>query len=52
MNIDEIFKAFKRQYLKICCKLKLDIAKILKLDEMNQYGFAMAKTMPIRSIKK
>ena len=27
------------------------IAKILKLDENNQYGFAMTKPVPIGSIK-
>ena len=48
MNISESFKAFKRDDLKICYKLKLDgedysdlrvNAKSLKLDENNQYGF-------------
>ena len=46
---------------KVCFRLKLDsdekwttrrvISKILKLDENNQYGFAMAKPMPTGCIK-
>ena len=46
---------------KICYKLRLDsdkehktyrvISKILKLDENNQYGFAMTKPMPTGHIK-
>ena len=51
---------FKETILK-CSKLKLDgendysdrglKAKILKLEENNQYGFAMTKYMTIGSIK-
>ena len=51
MNIDESFKANKRDDLKIIYSLKLDneknfskkrvITKIIKLDENNQYRFAM-----------
>ena len=62
MNITESFKAFKRDDLKICYRLKLDgeedysdwrvIAKILKLNENNQYDFVMTKPMPIGSIKR
>ena len=62
MNVDESFKAFKRDDLKVCQRLKLDgeenysdrrvIAKILKLDENNQYGFAMTKPMSVGSIKE
>ena len=56
MNIDERFKAFRRDDLKVACLLRLDgeihpekrlvITKIYKLDENNQYGFAMTKPMP------
>ena len=62
INISESFKAFKRDHLKICYKIKLDgeedysdwrvIAKILKLDENNQYGFAMTKPMLVGNIKQ
>ena len=61
-NIDESFKAFKRDDLKIVYSLKLDvkkkfqkkriITKIIKFDENNQYGFAMAKPMPTGCIKE
>ena len=61
MNIDQSFQAFKNQNYKLGYKLKLDndetykdyriISKIIKFDENNQYGFAMAKPMPIGSIK-
>ena len=57
MNINERFKSYKRQDLKLNYKLKLDgentysdkrvISKILKLDENNQYGYAMTKPLPI-----
>ena len=56
MSIEQSFKVFKRDNLKVGYKLKLDgetehsdrrmISKILKLDENNQYGFAMTKPMP------
>ena len=62
MNIDESFKAFKRDDLKIVYSLKLNnakkfqkkrvITKILKMDENNQYGFAMTKPMPTGCIKQ
>ena len=51
MNIDQSFKAFKRDDLKVVYSLNLDgeksfqkkrvITKIIKFDENNQYGFAM-----------
>ena len=56
MNIDKSFKAYKRDDWKLIYKIKLDHqenyskkrvnTKILKLDENNQYGFAMIKPMP------
>ena len=54
MSIDQSFKAFKRDDLKVVYSLKLDnekkfqkkriITKIIKFDENNQYGFSMTKT--------
>ena len=62
MNIDESFKAYKRDDLKVVCSLKLDnqknfskkriITKIVKLDENNQYGYAMTRPMPTGCIKQ
>ena len=62
MNIDQSFKAFKRDNLKVVYSLKLDneeafqkkciITKIIKFDENNQYGFAMTKPMPAGCIKE
>ena len=62
MNIDESFQAYKNQNYKVAYKIKLDndpidyerrvISKILKFDENNQYGFAMAKPMPVGCIKE
>ena len=62
MTIDESIHAFKRDNLKVCCGSKLDgeknysehrvIAKILKLDENNQYGLAMTKPMAVGSTKE
>ena len=62
MNIDEIFKAYKRDDLKVIYRIKLDdknsyherriTTKILKMDENNQYGFAMTKTIPKDCIKE
>ena len=62
MNIDQSFKAYKRDDLKIGYLLRLDgeshpkkrcgISKILKLDENNQYGFAMTKPKPTGCIKE
>ena len=56
MSTEQSFKVFKRDNLKVGYKLKLDgetehsdrrmISKILKLDENNQYGFAITKPMP------
>ena len=55
MNIDQSFRAYKRDDLKVAYILKLKgeihpkkrrvIKKILKLDENDQYGFAMTKPM-------
>ena len=62
MSIDQSFKAFKRDDLKIVYSLKFNnekkfqkkrvITKILKMDENNQYGFAMTKPMPTGCIKE
>ena len=62
MTIDQSFKAYKRDDLKVVYSVKLDgenkpekrrvIGKILKLDENNQYGFAMTKPMPTGCIKE
>ena len=62
MNIDESFKAFKRDDLKVVYSLKLDdeksfqkkriITKIIKFDENNQYGYAMTRPMPTGCIKQ
>ena len=62
MNINESFKSYKRQDLKLNYKLKLDgentysdkrvISKILKLDKNNQYGYVMTKPLPTGCIKK
>ena len=62
MNIDHSFKSYNRDDLKVVYSLKLDgetkpekrriIAKILKLDENNQYGFVMTKPMPTGCIKE
>ena len=62
MNIDESFKAYKRDDLKVVYSLKLDnqkkfskkriITKIVKLDENNQSGYAMTRPMPTGCIKQ
>ena len=62
MDITESFKAFKKDDLTICYKLKLDgeknysnwrvITKILTLDRNNQYGFSVSKPMSIGCIKE
>ena len=61
MKIDKSFLAYKRDYLKVIYKIRFDgqttyeprqvISKILKLDENNQYGYAMTKSMPTGCIK-
>ena len=61
-TIDQSFKAYKWNDLKVGYSLKLDgenkpkkrrvIAKILKLDENIQYGFAMIKPTPTGCIKE
>ena len=62
MTIDQSFKAYKRDDLKVVYSLKLDgekkfskkriISKILKLDENNQYSYAMTRPMPAGCIKE
>ena len=62
MNIYESFTAYKRDDLKVVYSLKLNnektfskkrvISKIVKLDENNQYGYAMTKPMPTGCIKE
>ena len=62
MSVDQSFKACKRDDLKVVYSLKLNgetkpekrrvINKILKLDENNQYGFAMTKPMHTGCIKE
>ena len=62
MTIDESFKAYKRDDLKIVYSFKQKdekkfqkkrvITKILKMDENNQYGFAMTKPMPTGCIRE
>ena len=62
MNVDESFKTYKRDDLKIVYSLRFDgetkpqkrhlISTILKLDENNQYGFAMTRSMPTGCIKE
>ena len=62
LNIDESFKTYKRGDLKLIYKIKLDnkdsfhdrriINKILKMNENNQYGFAMTMPMPTACIKE
>ena len=62
MNIDQSFKAFKRDDLKLVYIVKFDnqkkhekkrfVTKILKLDENNQYGYSMTKPLPTGCIKE
>ena len=62
MNIDQSFKAYKRDDLKLIYKIKLDnqenyskkrvITKIPKFDENNHYGFGMTKPMSNGCIKE
>ena len=62
MNIDQSFKAFRRNNLKVVYSLKLGnnksfqkkriITKIDKFDENNKYGFAMMKPMLTGCIKE
>ena len=61
MNIYESFTAYKRDDLKVVYSLKRNnektfskkrvISKIVKLDENNQYGYAMTRPMPTGCIK-
>ena len=62
IKIDESFRVYKRNGLKTIYKIKFDkenayherrvITKILKLDENNQYGYAMTKHMSTGYIKE
>ena len=62
MNIDQSFKAYKRDDLKLNYKIMLDnqenyckkrvLTKIQKLDENNQHGFPMTKPIPTDCIKE
>ena len=62
MNIDQSFKAFKRDNLKVVYSLTLDderifrkkrvITKIIKFSQNSQYGFAMTRPMPTGCIKQ
>ena len=63
MSIDESYKTFRRDDLKVVYSIKINnedkqkkkerrISKVLKLDENNQYGFAMTKPMPTGVIKE
>ena len=62
MNIDESFKAYKRDDLKVIYRIKLEdeecyterriTTKILKTDENYQYGFAMKKPLPTGCMKE
>ena len=62
MKIDESFKAYRPDDLKVIYRIKLDnensnherhiITKILKMDKNNQHGFAMTKPMTTGCIKE
>ena len=62
INIDQSFKAFRRDDLKIVYKVKFDdqkkhekkrvVTKILKLDENNQYDYSMTKPLPTGRTKE
>ena len=62
MQVDGDDNEWKDYHYKVCFKLKLDndkgyetkrmISKILKLDENNQYGFALTKPLPTGCRKK
>ena len=61
MTIEQTFKSYKKQNLKVGYKLTLHgknpptdrqvILKILKLDGNNQYSYAMTKPLPTGCIK-
>ena len=61
-QVHSVDKEWKDYSYKVCYKLKLDneehyntkrgVSKILKLDENDQYGFAMIKPLPTAYIKK
>ena len=62
IKIDQSFHAYKRNDLKVIYKVRFDvetayeprrvISKVLKLDEHDQYGYAMTKPMPTGCIKE
>ena len=62
MNINQSFKVFKRDDLKLVYKIKFEdkkkhekkrvVTKILKLDENNQYGYSMTKPLPSSCMKE
>ena len=62
MTIDKSLQVYKKQDLKVICKLKLNgdktcadkriKSKILKLDENSQYGYALTMPLPTGCIKK
>ena len=62
IKIDKSFQAHKRNDLKVIYKVRFDsetayeprrvISKVIKLDEHNQYGYAMTKPMPTGCIKE
>ena len=62
MKKDGSFKPYKRDNLKVICRIKLHdeecyterriITKILKMDENNQYGFAMTNPLSTGYIKE
>ena len=62
IKIDKSFQARKRNDLKVIYKVRFDsetayeprrvISKVIKLDEHNQYGYAMTKPMPTGCIKE
>ena len=62
MTIDKSLQVYKKQDLKVSCKLKLNgdktsadkkiKSKILKLDENSQYGYALTMPLPTGCIEK
>ena len=61
MTIDKSLQVYKKQDLKVICKLKLNgdktcadkriKSKILKLDENSQYGYALTMPLPTGCLK-
>ena len=62
VSVDKIFHLYKRDDLKILCRLKMDaqtnssdqsvISKIMMLDENNHYGYAINKPFSTCCYKK